>query len=199
MNPQTLVVRNPATLEKIAELPVAHSNDVAIAVTRARKAQQTWAKTSFAERAKLFYKLRDRLLDEGDRLADIMTGETGRPRAEVYGNELFYLCDAIGSWAKHSTRYLSAERIRPCFPLLKAKKVISTYTPRGVIGIISPWNFPLTLTLGDAIPALMAGNAVVIKPSELTPLSALFGAEIAAKSGLPENLLQVVAGYGAAG
>ena len=194
MNLQTVIVRNPATLEKIAELPVAHSNDVAIAVTRARKAQQTWAKTSFAERARLLYKLRDLLLDEGDRLADIMTGETGRPRAEVYGNELFYLCDAIGSWAKHSARYLSAKKITPHFPLLKTKRIISTYTPRGVIGIISPWNFPLTLTLGDAIPALMAGNAVVIKPSEATPLSAMFGAEIVAQTGFPENLFQVVIG-----
>src|ERR1044071_242397 len=113
MNLQTVTVRNPATLEKIAELPVASSNDVTIAVTRARKAQRTWMETSFAERARLLYKLRDRLLDEGDRLADIMTSETGRPRAEVYGNELFYLCDALGSWAKRSARYLRAEKIRP--------------------------------------------------------------------------------------
>jgi len=194
MNLQTVTVRNPATLEKIAELPVARSNDVATAVARARQAQQAWAKTSFAERARLFYKLRDLLLDEGDRLADIMTAETGRPRAEVYGNELFYLCDAIGSWAKKSAHYLRDKTIKPQFPLLKTKKVVSTYVPRGVIGIISPWNFPLTLTLGDAIPALMAGNAVVIKPSEVTPLSALFGADAIAKTGFPEGLFQVVVG-----
>src|ERR1044071_8101736 len=115
MNLQTVIVRNPATLEKIAELPVTHSNDVAIAVTRAREAQQTWAKTGFAERAKLFYKLRDRLLDEGDRLADIMTAETGRPRAEVYGNELFYLCYSIGSLAKPSLRYLNAKKNHAIF------------------------------------------------------------------------------------
>jgi acyl-CoA reductase-like NAD-dependent aldehyde dehydrogenase len=199
MNSQTVTVRNPATLEKIAELPVAGSNDVAMAVTRARNAQQTWAKTSFVERARLLYKLRDLLLDEGDRLADIMTAETGRPRAEVYGNELFYLCDAIGSWAKKSAHYLRDKKIKPQFPLLKAKRVVSTYVPRGVIGIISPWNFPLTLTLGDAIPALMAGNAVVIKPSEVTPLSALFGADAMAKTGFPEGLCQVVVGGGETG
>ena len=82
---------------------------------------------------------------------------------------------------------------------MKAKKVYFTYAPRGVIGIISPWNFPLALTLGEALPALMAGNAVVIKPSELTPLSALFGAELAAKAGFPENLLQIVVGFGDTG
>lgn len=194
-----MIVRNPATLEKITELPVAAPAEVTQAVERARKAHFVWSRTPLAERSRLFYRLRDMLLDEGEQLADILTAETGRPRAEVYGNELFYLCDAIGSWAKKSDRYLRPEKIRPHFPLLKTKKVISTYAPRGVVGIISPWNFPLTMTLGEALPALMAGNAVVIKPSELTPLSAIFGAEIAAKAGFPENLLQVVTGDGATG
>ena len=193
---QTIKVRSPATLEQIAEVPVASRADVAHAVRRARDAQAAWQGTSFAERAALLYRLRDLLLDEQDQLADIVTAETGRPRAEAYGNELFYLCDAIGSWAKKSRRYLRPETIRPDFLLMKAKKVLSTYSPRGVIGIISPWNFPLTLTLGEAIPALMAGNAAVIKPSELTPLSARFGAAMAVKAGFPENLLQVVFGFG---
>jgi len=196
---EKITVRSPATLRQITELPVAPAADVAAAVQRGRKAQALWQQTTFPERSKILYRLRDLLLDEGEKLADILTAETGRPRAEVYGNELFYLCDAIGSWAKKSSRYLRPEKIRPHFPLLKPKKVILTYAPRGVIGIISPWNFPLTMTLGEAIPALMAGNAVVIKPSELTPMSAIFGAEIAAKAGFPENLLQVVVGYGATG
>jgi acyl-CoA reductase-like NAD-dependent aldehyde dehydrogenase len=194
---EKIIVHSPATLRQIAELPVAQVADVAAAVERGRKAQALWQRTSFPERAETLYRLRDLLLDEGEKLADILTAETGRPRAEVYGNELFYLCDAIGMWAKKSATYLRAEKIRASFPLLKVKKVVSVYQPRGVIGVISPWNFPLTLTLGEAIPALMAGNAVVIKPSELTPMSAIFGAEIADKAGFPENLLQVVAGYGA--
>ena len=199
MSAEKIIVRSPATLRQITELPVAQAPDVAAAVERGRKAQAVWQQTSFPERSKILYRLRDLLLDEGEKLADILTAETGRPRAEVYGNELFYLCDAIGSWAKKSARYLRPEKIRPHFPLLKPKKVILIYAPRGVIGIISPWNFPLTMTLGEAIPALMAGNAVVIKPSELTPMSAIFGAEIAAKAGFPENLLQIVIGYGATG
>lgn len=199
MSADKIIVRSPATLRQITELPVAPSADVAAAVERGRKAQAVWQQTNFPERSKILYRLRDLLLDDGEKLADILTAETGRPRAEVYGNELFYLCDAIGSWAKKSARYLRPERIHPHFPLLKPKKVILTYAPRGVIGIISPWNFPLTMTLGEAIPALMAGNAVIVKPSELTPLSALFGAEIAAKAGFPENLLQIVVGYGATG
>jgi acyl-CoA reductase-like NAD-dependent aldehyde dehydrogenase len=196
---EKIIVRSPATLEKISELPIATPADVAAAVARGRKAQAVWQQTSFAERARALYRLRDLLLDGGDELADILTAETGRPRAEVYGAELFYLCDAIGSWAKKSAGYLRPEKIRPHFPLMKFKRVISSYAPRGVIGIISPWNFPLTMTLGEALPALMAGNAVVIKPSELTPLSAVFGADTAAKAGFPENLLQVVIGHGATG
>jgi acyl-CoA reductase-like NAD-dependent aldehyde dehydrogenase len=192
-------VRNPATLATIVELPVASPADVVAAVARARAAQQLWQTTSFTERARILYRLRDLLLDEGDKLGDVLTAESGRPRAEVYGNELFYLCDAIGTWAKKAESYLSPQTIKPHFALVKAKKVTTVYTPRGVIGIISPWNFPLTMTLGEAIPALMAGNAVIIKPSELTPLSAQFGAEIALRAGLPENLLQVVIGRGETG
>ncbi|HUK39792.1 MAG TPA: succinic semialdehyde dehydrogenase [Candidatus Acidoferrales bacterium] len=199
MKTQTIVVRNPSTLERIAELPVASPEDVVAAVARGRTAQQKWRSTTFAERARLLYHLRDSLIDEQDKLADILTGETGRPRAEAYGNELFYLCDAIGVWAKKSADYLKPETIHAHFPLMKTKKVVAVYEPRGVIGIISPWNFPLTLTLGEALPALMAGNAVVIKPSELTPLSALFGAEMIVKAGFPQDIFQVVVGRGETG
>ncbi len=196
---QSILVRSPATLETIQELPIASAEDVRLAVERAREAQRAWCRTSLEERARLFYRLRDLLLDEGERLADILTAETGRPRAEVYGSELFYLCDAIGMWARKSRKFLRPEKIRPHFPLLKGKKVVSTYSPRGVIGIISPWNFPLIMTLGEALPALMAGNAVIIKPSELTPRTAIFGAEIAERAGFPSGLLQVVVGAGSTG
>ena len=195
----TIQVRNPATLELVQELSVASPAEVAAAVARARQAQSIWQHTSFAERAQLLYRLRDLLLDDGDKLADILTSETGRPRAEVYGSEIFYLCNAIGAWAKNAQRYLRQQKISPSFPLVKAKKVYSTYAPRGVIGMISPWNFPVVLTLGEALPALMAGNAVIIKPSELTPLSALFGADLVAQAGFPKDLLQIVIGYGDTG
>jgi acyl-CoA reductase-like NAD-dependent aldehyde dehydrogenase len=142
----------------------------------------------------LLYLFRDLLIDEQERLADILTSESGKPRGEVYGNELFYLCDVIGFWASNAAKFLKAEKIRPHLLMFKTKKVISAHHPLGIIGIISPWNFPLVLTAGDAMPALMAGNAVVIKPSELTPLTALFAADLAQRAGLPEGLLQVVIG-----
>jgi len=194
VNVQTILVRNPATLEKIAELPVASSADVAAVVAHARQAQSLWRAKPFAERASLLYRFRDLLIDEQERLADVLTAESGKPRAEVYGNELFYICDVIGFWAKNAERFLKPQKIRPHLFMFKAKKVISAYHPLGVVGIISPWNFPLVLTAGDAIPALIAGNAVVMKPSELTPLTAQFVVALARKAGFPENLLQVVIG-----
>ena len=197
MEKSTLEIRNPATLEKIAELPVATPEEASQAVGRARQAQSLWQRKDFAERAKPLYRFRDLLIDHQDEIAETVAAETGKPLAEVYGNELFYVCDAIGFWAKNAARYLRPEKLRP--HLLKTKKVVSRYEPLGVVGIISPWNFPLALTAGEAIPALMAGNAVIIKPSELTPLSALFGVRLAQDAGFPVNLLQLLVGFGATG
>ncbi len=194
VNHSTLSVHNPATLEQIAELPVASAADVAAAASRARKAQLLWQAKSFAERAKLLYRFRDLLIDEQEQLADILTAESGKPRSEVYGNELFYVCDVIGFWAKSAEKFLRPKKIRPHLFMFKSKKVVSIQVPLGVIGIISPWNFPLVLTAGDAVPALMAGNAVLIKPSELTPLTALFVSQLAQKAGFPDGLWQTIIG-----
>ena len=187
-------MRNPASLAHVAELKAATPAEVANAALRARQAQSGWQATSFAERAKVLHRFRDLLIDEQERLADIITSETGKPRADVFGNELFYVCDVIGFWAKNAERFLGPKKISPHLLMFKTKKVLSYHYPLGVIGIISPWNFPLVLTAGDAVPALMAGNAVLIKPSELTPLTALFVAELAQKADLPDDLLQVLIG-----
>ncbi|TAJ80205.1 aldehyde dehydrogenase family protein [bacterium] len=197
MEKSTLEVRNPATSEKITELRVATAEDVARAVSQARRAQTLWQGKSYAERAEILYRFRDLLIDHQDEIADTLAAETGKPLTEVYGNELFYVCDAIGFWARNAAKYLKPERLR--LHLLKTKRAVSRYDPLGVVGVIGPWNFPLALTIGEAIPALMAGNAVVIKPSELTPLSALLGARLAQNAGFPVNLIQVLVGFGATG
>jgi len=189
-------VRSPATGAKLAELPAASAEAVARAVDDARPAQARWAQKTFSERAEILYRYRDALIDHQEKIADFVTAETGKPRSEVFGNELFYIYDAIGFWAKNAAKYLKSETLHP--HLFKSKKVASIYSPLGVVGIIGPWNFPLVLTIGDAVPALMAGNAVVIKPSELTPLAVQYAAELAEKVGWPEKLLQVLPGYGAA-
>ncbi len=194
---QTIPVTNPATGARLAEYPVADREAVAAAVARAREAQPRWAALGFAERGRILRRVRDRFVDEKDRICDVVSGETGKPRHDVITNELLFLCDAIGFWSKRAGEYLADERARP--HLLKNKRVYVSYTPHGVVGIIGPWNFPFNLTIGEAIPALMAGNAVVIKPSEVTPGSAVLGAELALAAGLPAGVLQVVTGYGETG
>src|SRR5881396_2382829 len=170
---RTIPVTNPATGARLAEYPVADREAVAVAVARAREAQARWAALGFAERGKILRRARDRFVDEKDRICDVVSGETGKPRHDVITNELLFLCDAIGFWSKRAGKYLADEPARP--HLLKNKRVYVSYTPHGVVGIIGPWNFPFNLTIGEVIPALMAGNAVVIKPSEVTPGSAELG------------------------
>jgi acyl-CoA reductase-like NAD-dependent aldehyde dehydrogenase len=196
-SPRTITVRSPATGVPQGEVPVADREAVAAAVARARQAQVGWAALGFAERARVLKRVRDRFIDAKDRIMDVVSGETGKPRHDVLTNELLFLCDAIGFWGKWAPRWLADQKARP--HLLRTKRVYVSYLPHGVVGIIGPWNFPFNLTIGEAIPALMAGNAVVIKPSEVTPRSALLGAELAEAAGLPAGVLQVVTGYGQTG
>jgi len=192
-----IVVTSPATLQKVAEIPVTTADELAAAEQRGRAAQRDWAKRSFSERARALYRFRDALLDDAERFADVLTSETGKPRADAYGVELIYVCDAISYWGKNAETFLRDERVWP--HLLKNKAAYSTYAPVGLVGIIGPWNFPFVLTIGDALPALMAGNAVIIKPSEVTPGTAMFGAEVWRRAGLPADVLQVLPGYGDVG
>lgn len=192
-----LVVTNPATLEVAGEVDVYSSEDIRDSVTRCREAQRSWAVLTPKQRGRMLKCFRDGLLDARDEIARSVSAETGKPLAEVYSNELMYTCDVIGYWARNAGRLLADRRERP--HLLKTKIPYTTYKPRGVIGMITPWNFPFLLSIGEAIPALMAGNGVVIKPSSTTPLCAVLGARIADQSGLPEGLLATVTGPGRVG
>jgi acyl-CoA reductase-like NAD-dependent aldehyde dehydrogenase len=194
---RTITVTSPATGVRQGEYTVSDQEAVAAVVARAREAQKEWASLGFTERGRTLRKVRDRFVDEKDRICDVVSGETGKPRHDVITNELLFLCDAIGFWSKRAEKFLADEPARP--HLVKSKRAYVSYVPHGVIGIIGPWNFPFNLTIGEAIPALMAGNAVVIKPSEVTPGSAVLGAQLAEAAGLPPGLLQVVTGYGETG
>jgi acyl-CoA reductase-like NAD-dependent aldehyde dehydrogenase len=191
---RVITVSHPATLEKVAEIPVTTPEELAQVEARARAAQKGWSRLSFDDRARALVRYRDRLIDNAERFAEVLTSETGKPWGDAYGVELIYVCDAITYWAQNVEKFLADEHVTP--HLLKNKSADSTFSPMGVVGFIGPWNFPFVLTIGDALPALAAGNAVIIKPSEVTPRSALFGAEIWREAGLPEDLLQVVPGFG---
>jgi acyl-CoA reductase-like NAD-dependent aldehyde dehydrogenase len=162
-------VHNPATGELIRTVPVDAPEAVAEKVARVRANQPEWEAMGIEGRYHWLGKLRDWLLDNEERVLDTMQAETGKVRADA-GNEPAYLADLINFYGAKAAGYIGEESIRPHTPLLAAKKLRVQYRPHQVVGIISPWNFPLILSLGDAIPALQAGAAVVVKPSEFTPL-----------------------------
>jgi betaine-aldehyde dehydrogenase len=166
---ESIEVHNPATGEVIANVPVDSPEAVAATVKRVRANQAEWEAMGIEGRYHWLGKLRDWLLDNQERVLETMQRETGKVRADAE-NEPTYLGDLINFYGTRAAKYISEESVRPHTPLLASKKLRVQYRPHPVAGIISPWNFPLILSLGDAVPALQAGCAVVIKPSEFTPL-----------------------------
>jgi betaine-aldehyde dehydrogenase len=166
---ERIEVHNPATGGLITTIPVDSPAAVAATVARVRANQAEWEAIGIEGRYHWLGKLRDWLLDNSERVLDTMQMETGKVRADA-SNEPAYLADLINFYGTKAAKFIGEQSIRPHSPLLAAKKLQVQYRPYPVVGIISPWNFPLILALGDAIPALQAGAAVVIKPSEFTPL-----------------------------
>ncbi len=192
-----LEVFAPATLERLGEIEVASPDDVREAVARARAAQPAWAERGFEQRGRLLLRARDLLVERADAIADVICRDTGKPRLEAMTSEILGACDALTFYAKNAKRLLRDEK-KPLH-LMKTKKLVLSYRPMGVVGIITPWNFPFLLSLNPAVQALMAGNAVVLKPSEITPFVGLALAQLFADAGLPEDVFQVVTGDGATG
>jgi acyl-CoA reductase-like NAD-dependent aldehyde dehydrogenase len=192
-----LRVSSPATHELIGEVAVTSADEVRAAVARARAAQPAWAARSFSERGKVMLRAVELLRASQDRYVDVIVGETGRSRFETVMMEVFPACDALTYYAKNAATIL-ADR-RPPLHLLRTKKLLIAYRPLGVVGIITPWNGPFILSLNPAVQALMAGNAVVVKPSEVTPFSGLLVAELFRDAGLPDDVLQVLPGDGETG
>jgi acyl-CoA reductase-like NAD-dependent aldehyde dehydrogenase len=162
-------VRNPATGAVIKTVPVDPPQRVHEVAARLRANQADWEALGNQGRYHWLGKLRDWLIDNYDRVADTMQAETGKVRADA-ATETPYLTDLINFYGAKADRFLGDVSVRPHSPLLASKKLRVQYRPFPVVGVISPWNFPLILSLGDALPALQAGAAVIIKPSEFTPL-----------------------------
>ena len=194
-----LRVRSPVTLEPIGEFDCATPEDVKAAVERARKAQGDWARLSFENRAGYLWRLLDLFVKRQDEIIDVVIQETGKARAEAIAMEVFAPCDAISYYAKNAKRFLAPEKRRPHGLMRFGKKIRVVYKPLGVVGLITPWNGPVALAVTPTVQALMAGNAVVHKPSEVTPLSALLVKQLFEEAGLPGDLYQVVRGDGEAG
>jgi len=187
----------PATGTRLGAVPVADPDAVRTAVGRARLAQVGWAKLSVRERAAALLVFRDLLVAEGPDLAALLSLECGKPEMEAYMSEVFTLADLTTYFCRKAPGILRDKPIS--LHLMKHRRSLIHYQPRGVIGIISPWNFPLVIPGGDLVMALLAGNAVVIKPSEVTPLIALRLGELCHEAGLPPGLVEIVPGYGPTG
>jgi acyl-CoA reductase-like NAD-dependent aldehyde dehydrogenase len=195
----TIEIENPATGETITSVPHLGDSDVSEMVARARAAQPAWETLGFKRRGELMRALRTWFVRERERVIDTVVAENGKTREDALLAELFYLGDSMGFWSKRSEKYLADERIRSHSLFVLGKKLFVRYRPHGVVGVIAPWNYPLSLGVGDALPALMAGNAVIIKPSEIAPLAIMLFADGAREVGFPDGVLQVATGAGDTG
>jgi len=192
-----LALVNPATLEPLGEVEIASSQDVGAAVERARKAQPDWGSLGVRERGRFMERALRTLVQRQDDFLNVLVSETGKPRAEALATEILTACDALQFYAKRAPHAL-ADRKLPLH-LMKTKQLQLVHRPLGVVGIITPWNFPFILALNPSVQALMAGNAVVLKPSEATPLCARMLEELFESAGLPEGIFNVVQGDGSTG
>jgi len=194
-----IAVENPATGQVVAHVPDMGADEVARLVEAARAAQPAWEALGHEGRGKVMYRARKWLVDNRERVAKTIVEETGKTREDAMLAEVFFIADSFGFWAKAARKYLADERVRSHSPFMIGKKLFIRYQPRGVVGVIGPWNYPLTNCFGDGIAALMAGNSVVFKPSEITPLSTLLMQECMREAGLPDGVMQVATGRGETG
>ena len=177
----------------VADIPVSSIDDVDAAFDVARKAQAAWAKTSIRRRKKALLKLHDLVFEHQDELMDLIQIESGKTRAHAF-DEIAHVALTCRFYARRLRKQIKPQRRSGAFPLLT--RVTVNTVPKGVVGIISPWNYPLTMAISDGIPAIAAGNAVVHKPDSQSPLIALAGVELMRKAGIPADLWQVVSGAG---
>lgn len=183
----------PSSLIPMVELPQSAADDVPAAFTRARAAQRDWAHRSARERAAVVLRFHDLLLDRQDQVLDLIQWENGKSRKDAF-LEVADVALTARYYGRRAPGLLAPRRRRGAFPVLT--RTTELRHPKGVVGVISPWNYPLSLAAGDVIAALLAGNAVVHKPDSQTALTALWAVDLMIEAGLPADLWAVVLGSG---
>jgi acyl-CoA reductase-like NAD-dependent aldehyde dehydrogenase len=196
---QKIEVENPATGQIVASVDAVAPEQVPELVARARAAQPGWEALGFEARAQLLKRAQKWVIDNSDRIVETIVSETGKAWEDAQLAEVGYAAGAFGFWAKNADKFLADERVKTASPFVKGRKLIVRHVPVGVVGVIGPWNYPLTNSFGDCIPALAAGNSVILKPSEVTPLTALLMGECVRECGFPDDVYQVAPGYGETG
>jgi acyl-CoA reductase-like NAD-dependent aldehyde dehydrogenase len=196
---EELISYNPATCEELGRARISTPEDVKAAVERSREVFRMWKTTSFAERKRLVMRAREVILAEMDEIAHLISAESGKPFGEAIAMEIAPVLDLMQWVARGAKKMLRPRPVGIGLYRLLGRSSRVVYHPLGVVGIIPAWNYPFSIPLGEAAMALMAGNSVVIKPSELTPLVGMKIGEIFEKAGAPEGLVQIVSGAGETG
>src|SRR5215471_13174599 len=196
---KTIVVRNPASDEIIGEIPCLGVQEIAPAVRRAKVAQKRWAVSPLSTRLQLLRKFQHILCEQKDSIAATITREAGKPLAEAVATEVLVVLEAANFLTANVPGFLQPESVPHSSPVMKLKRGRLLREPYGVIGVISPWNYPFSVPAVQTLTALATGNAVALKPSEFTPFSSLELQKLLYAAGLDHDLLQVVTGDGSAG
>lgn len=186
-------VRSPLTGTEIGRLETTTAEDMDDVFATARRTQRHWAALSFAERRDRVLNFHDLVFDDRWALLDLIQWETGKSRGAAF-EEIADVAINARYYARKAQAILADEKVKGAMPLLT--KAVINRQPKGVVAVISPWNYPLTLTASDAIAAIMAGNAIVLKPDSLTPFTALAVKALLERAGLPTYVFQVVVGAG---
>jgi len=192
-------VENPATGAVIAHCPDLGPEDVAAMARRGREVQPAWEALGFEGRARILKRMQKWVITHQEEIIAVIRSETGKTYEDALIAEISYGAAAFGFWATNAEKYLADEKVKSSAVLVKGKKLLLRYRPLGLVGVIGPWNYPLTNSFGDCIPALAAGNSVILKPSEITPLTSLKLAEGLKECGIPDGVFQVATGQGATG
>jgi acyl-CoA reductase-like NAD-dependent aldehyde dehydrogenase len=191
-----ITVENPATGEVIRSVPAVAVEELRAMAERGRAAQPAWEALGFEGRGRILRRAQKWVVDNAERIAQTIVSETGKTHEDALLAEVAYAANAFGFWAKHAPGYLADEKVRSANPFVLGRKLVVRYRPVGLVGVIGPWNYPLTNSFGDCIPAMAAGNSVILKPAEATPLTSLLMAEGMREVGLPEGVYQVAPGSG---
>ena len=186
-------IEMPATGKILGHVPHGTPDDVAAAADIARQAQPGWARMHVTDRSKVLLRFAERLLDRQDEVLDLIQLENGKARRHAF-EEIIDVAQVSRYYARTAARCLHPHRRAGALPALT--QTWECHRPKGVVGVIAPWNYPLTLGISDALPALVAGNAVIVKPDGQTPYTVLRAAELLEEAGLPPGVLQVVTGPG---
>ena len=187
---------NPATGELLGSVATTAVEDVHSVVAAVAKVQPFWAQLTLPDRARYLERAAQVLIDEAEEIRDLIVREQGKPRNEAFSMELLPTIDALRWIGRAGTEILADEKIPMSQLFLKTKSSAFTYEPLGVIGVISPWNYPWSIPFGEVALALMAGNGVVLKPASLTPLIGERIGRAFARAGVPEGLVRVIHGPG---